>query len=135
MAKRTLNRRQLRREADDAERAEPLPAAVAPAEEEPAEEKVKAPAKPKPKRPSKKKAPARMRARWGVFDGGMKRVAVFDYNQRGAADAKVSSLNAAKPGQFFLQIVKEPMPEPEPSAEPEPAARAAAPAPRRARRA
>jgi hypothetical protein len=135
MAKRTLNRHQLRREAEEAERAEPLPEADEAPVEADEEEKVKAPAKPKAKRPSKKKAPARMRARWGVFDGGMKRVAVFDYNQRDAADAKVSSLNAAKPGQFFLQIVKEPMPEPEAPDAPAAPAKPAAPAARRARRA
>ena len=53
-----------------------------------------------------------MRARWGVFDGGMKQVAVFDYNQRGAADQKVADLNAQKKGGYFLQIVKDEMPAP-----------------------
>jgi len=44
----------------------------------------------------------------------MKQVALFDYNQRAAADQKVADLVAKKNGIFFLQMVKEPMPEPEP---------------------
>ena len=55
-----------------------------------------------------------MRARWGVFDGGMKQVAVFDYNQRAAADEKLADLLGRHKGPYFLQIVKEPMPEPAP---------------------
>ncbi len=52
-----------------------------------------------------------MRARWGVFDAGMKQVAIFDYSQRVAADEKLADLLAKKKGMHFLQIVKEPMPE------------------------
>jgi hypothetical protein len=55
-----------------------------------------------------------MRARWGVFDGGMKQVAIFNYNQRAAADEKLANLQAKKRGLHFLQIVKDPMPEPVP---------------------
>jgi hypothetical protein len=53
-----------------------------------------------------------MCARWGVFDGGMKRLAVFDYNQRAAAEAKLANLLGKQKGTYYLQIVKEPMPEP-----------------------
>jgi hypothetical protein len=79
--------------------------------------KAKAPAA-KARKPRKPKAAPRMRARWGVFDASMKQVAIFDYNQRAAADAKVAELAAKKNGTFFLQIVKEPMPQ---EAEPAPA--------------
>lgn len=124
MAKRTLNRRQLRQDAEAAEKLQPDPAAEPAAEGEApkkkaAPRKAKAPAGPRPKRPPKKKTPVRMRARWGVFDGGMKQVALFDYNQRGAADQKLADLNAKKGGvSYFLQVVKEPMPAPPPAAEP-----------------
>jgi len=119
MAKRILNRRQLRKDADDAARVEPVPGAEPVADTDTAPAKVKAKAKPRAKtaakprvsKPRPKKDPVRVRARWGVFDGGMKQVAVFDYNQRGAADAKVAALNAKKAGQYFLQIVKDQMPE------------------------
>ena len=126
MAKRTLNRRQLRQDADAAAaQAEAAPAAEPAAANAPkkktAPRKAKAPTAPRPKRPPKKKEPARMRARWGVFDGGMKQVAVFDYSQRGAADQKLADLIAKKGGVFFLQMVKEPMPAPPPAAPAPPA--------------
>ena len=50
----------------------------------------------------------------------MKQVAIFDYNQRAAADEKLADLNTRKKPGHFLQIVKEPMAEPEPVAEPAP---------------
>jgi hypothetical protein len=140
MAGRILNRRELRRQSDAAESARPEDVedeaeAVEEDEEEPeegeeaaegpeeegAEEapakkaKAKAKAKAKPKavrKPRKTKAALRMRARWGVFDSSMKQVAVFDYKDRAAADAKVAELLATrKTGTFFVQMVKEPMPE------------------------
>ena len=80
--------------------------------------KTKAPAAPKVKKTRAKKAPPRLRARWGVFDSGMKQVAIFDYNQRAAADEKLADLLARKKGIHFLQIVKEPMPEPAPAEAP-----------------
>jgi hypothetical protein len=43
----------------------------------------------------------------------MKRVAVFDYNQRAAAEAKLADLLGKQKGTYYLQIVKEPMTEPE----------------------
>jgi hypothetical protein len=141
MAGRILNRRELRKQADEAEFRESERDPEATDEEEPddtedadgdedeesgaeTEEaddeqprrakkpvKAKAPAT-KARKPRKPKAAPRMRARWGVFDASMKQVAIFDYNQRAAADQKVAELAAKKNGTFFLQIVKEPMPEP-----------------------
>jgi hypothetical protein len=75
--------------------------------------KAKKPTAPRGRTTRAKKAPPRMCARWGVFDGGMKRVAVFDYNQRAAAEAKLADLLGKQKGTYCLQIVKEPMPEPE----------------------
>jgi hypothetical protein len=76
-----------------------------------AKPKAKAKAEPKPRKPRKPKAAPRMRARWGVFDASMKQLAIFDWNQRADADAKVIELAAKKNGTFFVQIVKEPMAE------------------------
>lgn len=120
MAGRILNRRELRDQADEAERrqtAEPAAVDAVATEEEKAapkkkRAKAKGPAVPKVRKPRAKKAPPRMRARWGVFDGGMKQVAVFDYNQRAAADEKLADLRVKHKGPYFMQIVKEPMPEP-----------------------
>ncbi len=99
MARRILNRRELR------EQAEQAPAAV----KEPAAKKPSVAAK--PRKPRAKKAAVRQRARWGVFDMAMKQVAVFDYNQHAAAEQKVADLNARNKGGHFLQIVKDAMPE------------------------
>src|SRR5262249_58144956 len=63
----------------------------------------------KPRRARVFKEPPRLRAVWGVFDGGMKQVAVFRYNQRAEADARVAQLSAGKGGPYFVQIVKVPM--------------------------
>jgi len=116
MAGRTLNRRELRRQADQAEQNEAAvveaPDAAAPA---PKKTKAKAAAAPKAKKPRKTKAPVRLCARWGVFDGSMKQVAIFNYNQRPAADARLAELLAKNKGLYFLQVVKEPMPEPAPA--------------------
>jgi hypothetical protein len=141
MAGRILNRRELRKQADEAE-ARKSPRESEPDDEEdevddsggaedegpgadtedgaddesprPAKKAAKAKAPAKPRKPRKPKAVPRMRARWGVFDNSMKQVAIFDYNQRAAADQKAAELAAKKNGNFFLQIVKEPMPEPAP---------------------
>jgi hypothetical protein len=109
MAGRILNRRELREQADQAQRQQADGAAAPEAGAKP-----KRAAAPKARKPRAKKAPPRLCARWGVFDGGMKRVAIFDYNQRAAADAKLAELLSRGKGTYFLQIVKEPMPEPDP---------------------
>ena len=119
MAKRVLNRRQLRDDADAAAKAEATtPTTETAADDAPVKKKAsprkKAAAGPRPKRAAKKKDPVRMRARWAVFDGGMKQIAVFDYSNRDAADQKLSDMNAKKSGGYFLQLVKEPMPAPPP---------------------
>lgn len=56
-----------------------------------------------------------MRALWCLYDGGMKEVALFDYNQRAAAEEKLATLLAKQKGLYFLQIVKQPMPAAEPA--------------------
>jgi hypothetical protein len=122
MAGRVLDRRVLRAQADQAEReaaAPDSPVVVgdgpAPATKGKAKAKAKGTAAPKARKPRAKKAPPRLFARWGVFDAGMKQVAVFDYNQRAAAEEKVAQLLGKQKGTYFLQVVKEPMPEPAPA--------------------
>jgi hypothetical protein len=110
MARRTLNRHELRKQADQAEQ---MAESTAVAEAETPSKKSRAKsAAPKVKKPRKKKEPPRLCARWGVFDNSMKQIASFAYNQRTEADRKVADLAAKKPGGYFIQIVKEPMPEP-----------------------
>jgi hypothetical protein len=140
MAGRTLNRRELRRQSDAAESAslqggedeaeaveqdeeeaedgeEAAEGSEGEGDEEAPTKKAKAKEKPKAvRKPRKPKAALRMRARWGVFDSSMKQLAVFDYKDRSAADAKAAELLATrKTGTFFVQMVKEPMPEDAPA--------------------
>jgi hypothetical protein len=116
MARRVLNRREMRKQADAAEQVQPkgeAPQVAATPTKAP-----KAKAAPRARKPSvrKKKEPPRLMARWGVFDSSLKQVAVFDYNQRSLADQKMAELAAKKANAlYFIQIVKEPMPEPVPA--------------------
>lgn len=115
MASRIRNRHELRKQAEQAEQMEAAvsePAVVA-APPGPAG-KRKAAAKPKVAR-HKLKAVPHMCARWGVFDGAMKEVATFDYNQRASAELKLADLRGKHKGVYFLQVVKQPMPEAEPA--------------------
>jgi hypothetical protein len=106
MAKRIQNLRELRQQAEQAAVLQPPPGAS------PGKAAKTKGAAPRPKKASRKKESARLCARWGVFDGGMKQVAIFDYNQRAAAEEKAADLRARKSGVFFLQIVKGPMADP-----------------------
>jgi hypothetical protein len=118
MAGRILNRRELRKQTDQAEQAAEVGVSDADATVAPPKTaaKRKAAAAPKVRKPRKPKAPPRMRALWCVYDGGMKEVALFDYNQRAAAEEKLATLLGKQKGTYFLQIVKQPMPAAEPDA-------------------
>ena len=119
MAGRILNRRELRKQAEQAEQAEQPAAVAADTTRATPPPEMKAKKAPAPrKKPRAKKPPPRMRARWGIFDGSMHQVAIFDYNQRAAADTKLADLLAKKKGIHFLQIVKDQMPESAPAETP-----------------
>ncbi len=82
-------------------------------EEEPPKKKKKAPAKEaKPKRTRTAKQ-VRMKVVWGVFNNSNQCVAKFDYPKRKEAEDHAAKLAAAKtpPQPFFVQPVKEPMEE------------------------
>jgi hypothetical protein len=119
MAGRILNRRELREQADhpevvettDADAETQVAKAAVPKKKK---TKAKVAGPPKVRKPRAKKAPPRMRARWGIFDAGMKQVAVFDYNQRAVAEEKLADIQEKKKGFHFLQIVKEQMADPIP---------------------
>jgi hypothetical protein len=102
MARKILNRKELREEADSAERAESAGKKKA----------VKAPDDGK-KKPAKRKSRAkstkevRLKAYWGVFNQSMKRVALFDYSQRKQADKKAQELSTSAKSPHFVQPVKE----------------------------
>jgi hypothetical protein len=111
MARKTVNRKELRAQSDAAEaRAKTSKKA---AKEKPVKEKkVKAAKEPKKvaaKKPSRKKVAkeVRMKAYWGVFNPSMKRLVLFEYADKKAAEKKASDLTASSRSQHFVQLVKE----------------------------
>lgn len=110
MARKVINRKELRREADAAERAEE----EAGSESAPATEKKKTAKKAAAptKRKSRAKVPkeVRMKALWGVFNQSLKRVAVFEYSERKSADKRAAELTASQKTPHFVQPVKEAIP-------------------------
>jgi hypothetical protein len=83
-------------------------------EEEEAPKKKKKPAakEPKPKRTRTPKQ-VRMKVVWGVYNNSHQCVAKFDYPKRKEADEHAAKLSAAKnpPQPFFVQPIKEAMEE------------------------
>jgi hypothetical protein len=63
-------------------------------------------------RRTKTKAPQRKRLVWAVFSGNMKEEARFPYDQRKDAEKKLESLRAkATKKMYFIQPIKEPLPD------------------------
>jgi hypothetical protein len=103
MARKVLNRKELREESDAAERAGKT-------KKKAADKSVDAEGKKKPvKRKSRAKTAkeVRLKAFWGVFNQSMKRVALFEYSQRKQADKKASELTTSAKSPHFVQPVKE----------------------------
>jgi hypothetical protein len=48
-----------------------------------------------------------MKAYWGVFNSGMKRLALFEYADKKAAEKKVQELIGSSRAHHFVQLVKE----------------------------
>ena len=92
------------------------PAKKAPAKKTPAKKKTTAKKAPT-KKADAKKTPAKKRTRtvkeirlkayWGVFNQSLKRVALFEYNERKAADKKAADLTKGGKSPHFVQPVKE----------------------------
>ena len=119
MARKPLNRLDLRRQREAAEPLDPMEDEAEEAEEEVEEEEVAVKPKKKPKAPPKSRAKsarsskpaARMRIVWVVLNDAFKPVATFDYTQREAADTKAAEMTAKGKGTHFVQRTKEAMPE------------------------
>ena len=109
MAKRTRNRHELREQAEAAEKLE-KPASGEVADKKKAKEPKKK-AAPKSKR-SKAKIIVRKRLLWGVFSSSLKEEGRFPYAEREAAEARAQDLAAKHKRTYFIQPIKEPLPEP-----------------------
>lgn len=104
MARKVVSRKALRAEAEAAEALEK--------DSKPAKKK-KAAAKKTAKRTTKKVVKeARMKAYWGVYTQSMKRVVLFEYADKKAAEKKATELSAGgSKAPHFVQLVKEPIAE------------------------
>jgi len=91
MARKVVNRKELRAEAEAAEKLA---------------KKTKAKKKAS-KRKSKTAADVRMKLFWGVFNQSMKRIALFEFDQKKEADKKAQDLSKSGKSQHFVQKVKE----------------------------
>jgi hypothetical protein len=98
MARKTVSHKELRREVEAAERAEA---------DKPKTAKKKAAGETKRKSRAKTPKEVRLKAFWGVFNQSMKRVSVFEYNQRKQADQKATELTTNQKTPHFVQLVKE----------------------------
>lgn len=98
MARKVVNRKELRAEAEAAEKSGDR-------------KKKKAEAAPKKvtKRKSRASAAANIRLKlyWGVFSQSLKRVALFEFNQRKQAEQKAVELSKSGKSPHFVQRVKE----------------------------
>ncbi|MCA9198030.1 MAG: hypothetical protein R3C28_08165 [Pirellulaceae bacterium] len=96
MARKTVNRKELRAEAEAAEALEKEAGA--------AKKKKK---KKATKRKSKSVADIRMKLFWGVFNQSLKRVALFEFDQKDEAEQKAEDLSKGGKSPHFVQKVKE----------------------------
>ncbi|OHB78266.1 MAG: hypothetical protein A2W31_04650 [Planctomycetes bacterium RBG_16_64_10] len=99
MARKVLNRKELRAETEAADKAGEK--SVKP-KDTAAKKQTK-----QPKARSKDTKEVRMRAYWGVFNQSLKRVALFDHCDRKAADKKAAELSQSGKSPHFVQPVKE----------------------------
>jgi len=98
MARKVVNRKQLREESEAAERLEAKP--------KPTAKKV---AKKATKRKSRAKVAkeVRLKAFWGVFNQSLRRVAMFEFDQRKQADKTAEKMSTSQKTPHFVQLVKE----------------------------
>jgi len=105
MAGKIVNRKELRAEVEAAEKANlkaAKPKKVAKAKKAAAKKK----AKPRKSR-AKVATPTRMKAYWGVFSQSLKRVALYEYADRKAAEKKAADLSQSGKSPHFVQPVRE----------------------------
>jgi hypothetical protein len=95
MARKILNRKELRKENETAERSEALAKTT----------EKKAPVKRKSR--AKVAKEVRLKAFWGVFNQSLRRISVFEYSQRAEADKKAADLSESQKTPHFVQLVKE----------------------------
>jgi hypothetical protein len=96
MARKILNRKELRAENDAAEQ-QAGGAAKATVKKAPAKRKSRA----------KVAKEVRLKAFWGVFNQSLRRISLFEYSQRPEADKKAAELTESAKTPHIVQLVKE----------------------------
>jgi len=100
MARKIVNRKALREEADAAEAAEKAAGGTK-------KKAVKKKAAPRKARKKKEAAEIRVKLFYGVFNQSLKRVALFEFNQKKQAEKKAVDLSKDGKTPHFVQKVKE----------------------------
>ncbi len=103
MARRVVNRKELRAEAEAAEAQE----AEAPKKKKAARKTSTSTTPTKRKTKAKVAVDVRMKLYWGVFSQNLKRVAVFEFDQKDEAEKKSEELSKGGKSPHFVQKVKE----------------------------
>jgi hypothetical protein len=101
MARKVLNRRELREEADAAERVAAKKGATT---KKVAKKTAKTPVKRKSRAKTAKEV--RLKAFWGVFSQSLTPVVLFEYSERGKADKRAKELSTSRKSPHFVQLVK-----------------------------
>ena len=97
MARKVLNRMALREEVEAAEKA-----GIVDDQKKPAKKAAT------PRKSRKKEAAViRIKLFWGVFNQSLKRVALFEFNQKKQAEKKAEELSGGGKSPHFVQKVKE----------------------------
>jgi len=110
MARKVVNRRELREQSDAAEaRGEGAETAEVEAGEEGGKGAKTKKKKAATKRKSRAKStePARLKLFWGVFNQASKRIAKYDFTQKKQAEAKAAELSTGGKNPHFVAKVKE----------------------------
>jgi hypothetical protein len=94
MARKVVNRKALREEAEAAEKAGLT-------------KKKAAPKKKATRRKKKEPSEVRVKLFWGVFNQSLKRVALYEFNQKKQAEKKATDLSKDGKSPHFVQKVKE----------------------------
>lgn len=108
MAKRTRSRHELREQAEAAERLGKSAEEAGGDKKKAKEPKKKAATKSKR---AKAKVIVRKRLLWGVFSSSLKEEGRFPYAEKEAAENRASELAARHKRTYFVQPIKEPLPE------------------------
>lgn len=125
MAKRTTSRLEMRKMAEAAETQGRKAEKGEASDVAPGKKKSKDPKDPKAKKTAtrakrtKTKVIVRKRLVWGVFSSSMKEEGRFPYADRAGADARAEELGQRHKRAYFVQPIKEPLPERAPAADAE----------------